>query len=115
MDFPISSRQKASSFEENNMTGFNDRLFERMQEMNRSWIEKLREIRQIESDFGSRLLRSESSSEAATICHEWMAKRLEAVAYEQKTFTTAWLALVSDTMKVTRPVKSPGQNTQKDS
>jgi hypothetical protein len=92
-------------------TGFNDRLFERMQEMNRIWIERLREIRQIESDFGNRLLRAESSSEAATICHEWMAKRLEAVACEQKVFTTAWLALISDTMRLTRSVKSPGHNT----
>jgi hypothetical protein len=96
-------------------TGFNDRLFERMQDMNRTWIERLREIRQIESDFGSRLLRAGSSSEAANICHEWMAKRLEAVAYEQRTFTTAWLALISDTMKMTRSIKSSGQNTQRES
>jgi len=96
-------------------TGFNDRLLERMQDMNRTWIERLREIRQIESDFGNRLLRAENSSEAATICHEWMAKRLETVAYEQKTFTTAWLALISDTMKLARSVKSSGQNTQKES
>ena len=85
--------------EESSMTGFNDRLFERMQEMNRVWIERLREIRQIESDYGTRLLRAESSSEAATICHEWMAKRLETVAYEQKAFTTAWIALISDATK----------------
>jgi len=70
-----------------------------MQDMNRLWIERLREIRQIESDFGTRLMKAESSSEATTICHEWMAKRLETVAYEQKAFTTAWLALISDTMK----------------
>lgn len=81
------------------MMSFNDRLFERMQEMNRLWIERLREIRQIESDFGNRLLKAESSSEAAIVCHEWMAKRLETVAYEQKAFTTAWLGLISDTMK----------------
>ena len=90
------------SFEESSMTSFNDRLFEHMQEVNRSWIERLREIRQIESDFGNRLMKAESSSEAATICHEWMAKRLEAVACEQKVFTTAWLALISDAMKATR-------------
>ena len=82
------------------MTGFNDRLFERMQDMNRLWIERLREIRQIESDFGTRLMKAESSSEATTICHEWMAKRLETVAYEQKAFTTAWLALIADTAKL---------------
>jgi hypothetical protein len=80
-------------------TDFNNSLFERMQDMNRSWIAGLREIRQIESDFGSRLLSAKSSTEAATICHQWMAKRLETVASEQKVFTTAWLALIADAMK----------------
>jgi hypothetical protein len=36
--------------------------------------------------------------EAISICHEWMAKRLETVASEQRAFTSAWLALVSDTI-----------------
>jgi hypothetical protein len=71
-------------------------LFARMQEMNRSWLESLREIREIESDFGYRLLIAETPAEAANICNAWMARRLEAIANEQRAFTLAWLALISD-------------------
>jgi len=78
---------------------FNNTLFERMQDMNRAWLEKLREIRLIESDFRSRLLSAKSSSEATAVCNEWMAKRLEAVASEQQAFTTAWIELIADAMK----------------
>jgi hypothetical protein len=78
------------------MTYLGGRLFDRMRDMNRNWLERLREIRQIEAEFGSRLLVAKTPSEAATICNEWMAKRLETVANEQKAFTTEWLDLFSD-------------------
>ena len=80
-------------------TNLNSGLFERMQDMNRSWLESLREIRQIESHFGSRLLAARSESEATAVCKEWMAKRVQTVANEQQAFTTAWLDLISDVMK----------------
>jgi hypothetical protein len=80
------------------LNGFNSRLFERMRAINRTWLEQLRDIRRIESDFWAQLLAASSPAEATSICHEWMAKRLETVASEQQTFTAAWLALVSDTM-----------------
>jgi len=106
---PNTARRKRHEafIEEDNMTkkvetaNFNNGLFERMQDMNRSRLESLREIRQIESDFGNRLLTAKSPSEATTVCNEWMAKRLETVANEQKAFTTAWLGLISDVMKST--------------
>jgi hypothetical protein len=75
---------------------FSAKLFDRMQDMNRTWLERLREIRQIEAEYGSKLLAAKTPSEAAGICNEWMAKRLETVANEQKAFTTAWLDLFSD-------------------
>jgi hypothetical protein len=70
-----------------------------MRDMHRSWLVKLREIRQIESEFGTRLLTAKSPSEATNICNEWMAKRLETVASEQQTFATGWLGLISDAIK----------------
>src|ERR1700677_2796006 len=76
-------------------TYFNGKLFDRMQDMNRTWLERLRELRQIEAEYGSKLLSAKTPSEAASICNEWMAKRLETVANEQKAFTTAWLDLFS--------------------
>jgi hypothetical protein len=81
------------------LTGFNASLFDRMRLMNRSWLERLRKIRQIESEFGARLLAANSPAEATSVCQEWMAKRLAAVAGEQQAFTTAWLGLVSETME----------------
>jgi hypothetical protein len=77
-------------------TYFSAKLFDRMQDMNRTWLERLREIREIEAEYGSKLLAAKTPSEAATICNEWMARRLETVANEQKAFTTAWLDLFSD-------------------
>ena len=78
--------------------GFNNNLFERTQEMNRSWLKRLQEIRQIDSDFGARLLAAHSPAEATDICNEWMRKHLEIVASEQRSFTTAWLGLISNVM-----------------
>jgi hypothetical protein len=90
------------------MKDFKSDLFERMQDMNRAWLERLREIRQIESDFGSRLLTAKSSSEAATVCNEWMARRLETVAGVQQAFTTAWIELMSELMKSTSATSAEG-------
>ncbi len=72
-----------------------------MQDMNRSWLERLRETRLIESQLGDRLLAAKNHSEATAICYEWMAKRIETVASEQQAFATAWLELISDVMKST--------------
>jgi hypothetical protein len=84
-------------------------LLERMRDMHRSWIERLRKIRQIESDFGNRLLNAKTPSEAIMVCTEWMARRLETIAGEQQTFATVWLDLTSYAVKAARPAptKSP--------
>ena len=74
----------------------NTRLFERMRDMHRLWLERLQEIRQIESDFGARLLNAKNPSEARTLCNEWMARRLEIVAGEQQNFAAAWVGLISE-------------------
>ena len=98
--------------ETTNFTSFNTGLFERMQDMHRSWLERLREMRQIESDFGTRLLTAKSPSEATTICNEWMAKRLKTVANEQQTFGTAWIGLISDVLRVRDAAAGLGPLTQ---
>ena len=46
------------------LMGFNNKLFERMGDMHRSWLERLRDIRQIEAEFGTRLLTAKNASEA---------------------------------------------------
>jgi hypothetical protein len=108
---PAGAADDVLSREESSMTSklvshvFNNCLFERMRDMNRSRLERLREIRQFELEFESRLLAARNHSEATEICNEWMKQRLEAVAIEQRAFTTAWLSVVSDMLKAA----SPGQ------
>jgi hypothetical protein len=92
----------------------NAELFERMQDMHRSWIERLREIRQIESDFGSRLLNAKNPTEATMVCTEWMARRLETVASEQQTFATAWFGLISNAVKLARPAATESPESSHD-
>jgi hypothetical protein len=92
----------------------NAELFERMQDMHRSWIERLREIRQIESDFGSRLLNAKNPTEATMVCTEWMARRLETIAGEQQTFATAWLGLISNAVKSARPAATESPDSSHD-
>ena len=74
-------------------------LFNHMQDMHRTWLERLRDIRKVESEFGSRLLGAAGPLEAMTICNMWMAARLKAVGAEHNAFTAAWLDLVSDTIR----------------
>lgn len=47
-------------------------------------------FRHLESDFGMKLMTAKTPFEAASICDEWMAKHVEIIAHEQKTFTNAW-------------------------
>ena len=82
-----------------NLAAFNSGVLKRTDEMSQSWLERIREFRQIESDFGARLLTARNTSEAVTICNEWMAKRLLALASEQQIVATAWFELISDAMK----------------
>ena len=77
---------------------FNGHLFEQMRDMHREWLERLQEIRQLESDFGTRLMIANSPSGAASVCREWMARHVETIAHEQKTFANAWLRLIVDVM-----------------
>ena len=77
---------------------FNAPSFEQMRDMHRAWLERLQEIGQLESDFGTRLMIAKSPSEAASVCREWMARHVETIAHEQKTFANAWLRLIVDVM-----------------
>ena len=85
---------------------FNNGLFERMKDMNRARLERLRDIHQVDADFSSKLLFAKNPSEATALCGEWMANRLEAVTREQQSFATAWLGLVSDAVKNGAPATS---------
>jgi len=94
------------------LMGFNNKLFERMRDMHRSWLERLRNIRQIESEFGTRLLTATSPSEATAICNSWVTPRLEIVARAQQAFAAAWLGLIGDATRATPAISAgaPGHD-----
>jgi hypothetical protein len=104
----MSIHEYAKSPDAHVFSSLNSRLFERMRGLNRTWIEQLRDIHRLESEFGARLLAANSPVEATSICHEWMAKRLDTVVGEHRTFTAAWLALVSDTTSAPDPSNGAG-------
>jgi hypothetical protein len=75
---------------------FNAHLFERMRVMHRAWIQQVQEIRQLELDYGHKLLAAENPEQAASLCNEWMAKRMAIIAHEQEMFANSWVWLLAD-------------------
>ena len=78
------------------MRDFKTRLYERMRGMHREWLSNAQEIRQLELDYGAKLMSAGTSLEAASFCNEWMSKRLAIVAHEQEMFANSWLWLLAD-------------------
>jgi hypothetical protein len=78
------------------MTRLKARLFERMRGMHRTWLEKAQAIRHLELDYGDRLMAAKTPSHAASLCNEWMAKRMAIIAQEQESFANSWVWLLAD-------------------
>lgn len=94
----MSSMDASDQGERAHTMTFNAHLFEQMRGMHRTWLEKLREIRDLELDYGSRLMAAKNPSEAINFCSEWMVKRMAIVAHEQRMFASSWARLLSDMM-----------------
>jgi hypothetical protein len=77
----------------------NTALLDKFQEINRTWLGRLDEARQVESEFGAKLMKAKTPSEAMAVCNAWMAKRVELLAQEQREFGTAWADIVSGTVQ----------------
>ena len=76
--------------------GFNAHLFERMRGMHRAWLRNAQEIRQLELDYGAKLMSARTAPEAASFCNEWMAKRMAIVVRDQEMFANSWVWLLAD-------------------
>jgi hypothetical protein len=75
---------------------FKAHLFERMRGMHRAWLGKAQEIRHLEADYSHKLMAAKSPSQAASLCNEWMAKRMAIIAQEQEVFANEWVWLLVD-------------------
>lgn len=90
--------------------GFKTRPFERMRGMHRAWIEKT-EICDLEQNYGSKLMAAKSPAHAASLCNEWMAKRMAIVAHEQEMFANSWLWLLADMIEA--PTSAPAKVSER--
>lgn len=89
------------------------RVFDRVEEINASWLERMRELRGIEADFGTKLFASSGPEEAMAIWNQWMAKRLELIGKEHQALAKSWvdiLGLLGDTAKTA--FKQPSKRSE---
>jgi len=68
-------------------------LFEKLQEMNRNWIERMQSEAALASEFATKLTAARSIPETATVCQDWAKRRMEMSAEDAK-------RLVADGQKV---------------
>jgi hypothetical protein len=89
---------------------FKDRLFERMRGAHREWLKNAQAIRQLELDYGAKLMSAATPVQAAAVCNEWMAKRMAVVVHEQEMFANSWVWLLADMGELPSPASNlPGQ------
>jgi hypothetical protein len=70
-------------------------LFNRVEQINRAWLDSMRQMRRAEAEFSIKLFTCKGADEAMVLCHQWMAKRLEILGAEQQLFAKSWTDLVS--------------------
>ena len=59
-------------------------LFEKFQEMNRNWFERLQSEAALASEFTNRLTAARSIPETTTVCQDWAKRRMEMSAEDAK-------------------------------
>jgi hypothetical protein len=80
------------------------RLSEQVKFGHEAWMERLREMQDIEADYTKELLAARDPNEALKICNRWMGKRLELLTADSKAFTGFWMDLVMTAAGGTQPV-----------
>jgi len=63
-------------------------LFEKLQEIYRSWFERLQSEAALASEFTARLTAARSLPETATVCQDWTKRRMEMSAEDAKRLMT---------------------------
>lgn len=77
------------------LSGARKRLFEKVEQINRAWLESMREMRRAEAEFSVRLFSCNTRDGAEALCDQWLAKRREIIAAEQTLFEAAWQDLLA--------------------
>jgi hypothetical protein len=59
-------------------------LFEKLQEINRNWIDRMQSEAALASEFTTKLTAARSIPETATACQDWARRRMEMSAEDAK-------------------------------
>jgi hypothetical protein len=102
-----SNRQSQSS----DTTGFSsartiDRLSEQAKFGHEAWMERLREMQNVEAKYTKELLAARDPNEVLKICNRWIGKRLELLTADSKAFTGFWMDLVMTAAGGTQPLRA---------
>jgi hypothetical protein len=85
------------------------RLYERVEHINRAWLDSMREMRRAEAEFSIRLFSRNSADAALALCDQWLAKRNEIIQAERSAFDKAWPELL-EAVKNPRALKRREQS-----
>ena len=72
-------------------------LAERVRAACSEWISQMGVVQRHEAEFGVRLARCRTPSEAVAVCGEWMAHRLDSAIVMHHRFLELWLTSATDT------------------
>jgi hypothetical protein len=86
------------------------RLYERVEHINRAWLDSMREMRRAEAEFSIRLFSCNSTEGALALCDQWLAKRKEIIETERNAFDKAWPSLL-EAVKNPRALKRREQSS----
>ncbi|MGN6097326.1 MAG: hypothetical protein ACTHP8_13930 [Bosea sp. (in: a-proteobacteria)] len=84
-----------------------DRLSEQVKFGHQAWLERLREMQDVEAEFAKELLSTREPGEALQVCNRWIARRLELLAADSRAFTGFWMDLVVTAVGSPRVPPSP--------
>ena len=87
------------------------RLFAHVERINRAWLDSMREMRRAEAEFSVRLFSCNTRDGAMVLCDQWLAKRKEIIATEQRLFEESWselLALLANSKALRRQNRKSG-------
>jgi hypothetical protein len=85
------------------------RLYDRIEQINRSWLDSMQQMRRAEAEFSVRLFTCRNPDDALVLCNQWMAKRLEILATEQQLFARCWSELV---VSLGKPLPAPEERIE---
>ncbi len=83
-----------------------DRLSEQIKFGHEAWVERLREMQDVEATYTKELLAARDPNEALKICNRWIGKRLELLTADSKAFTGFWMDLVMTAAGGTQPLQA---------